>query len=1543
VKKFSLLFFILMAAANLLNSQELLPEDEAPSYLWNWEIGDSEVDLFWEGYWKIRLMGGFGVSWNQDEFIFPTQYPGLSSFLHLEQEPDILLSLWLDNRYYLETSFINDYEKNSYAMGYKGSENQFIEHIRLSNSDLQTEGFGGISISNPQYNTPGLLVSATGNDSQHEMLFRMDGSSENQLIYQGTYLVEEDYLDLQEWEEGRYFLLPNTEPDESSLRVYLQSARGEFTGSDGLKYRRLEAGEYIVNLQEGLVSFPDPMEGNILIFYSKGAYNLGDNNLAENMIPSSLDQGFLVDPQNTLPFSWSSADPFSPSNDFSQTSLVVVDGRNCLLLKKSGHFSPFEFNNSYPLGITPSTEDWRNYVLLVNRSSGEELSGPVLSAQWNDESIRIYSSQGNPSLRSTYSRYPLIERYPLLYGPGGQQEGDHQDSQLRIYTLSSEGNFKLPSGWIKGSLNITINGKTTSDYRIDEEGVIHFTRYILPRDRIVINYRKESETFQGSEILLYQGSSFVFNKQNTLEWGLLANWTLPGDEFTEGKSNEGLIRASAQYRYETDLFQSDLQISGDLRNPDTQGLLRLAGMERDIQRVNVYPDVLQSSLNAYTELGLSSADFQLLDRYSYRNSEDQLQNYNFPSPQSTDEYGPSAALPLETDNFDIPVMILPFDLSTGEWTGASLMLSDKGEEPQDLSGLQELRFSIKWNSSDTCPDLRMILGEAGEWADHNGDDQLERSNPQSYVLRSLDEPASDGLWHHYSLVLDDVERSRLQRAMSFTLLLENTGSSSAGDLIIGDIQLAGRGFNTAVLDSGGNITEGEILAREQFDSSLQASFPEVVRKFHSSNETQRIATISWGEKVDSSSLLNVDPQLAVNLDTTDTWTAETRLATAVNSRYRKMTFYLRVDEDTPGGSYSLNFLDSTGRGIEILYTPENNDWVEIELDLVTGSLTSSGGTVSLEKMDKFQGQEWNRLVIEGSGCPSGELSIDEIHLSESILELSSQAQWMAQYLPDVSWESTQGFNYLSNIRLYSLAEGKEWSPLTEDSEREWSFNHLLEAEANILLVHLQLNLEYSLSGESNRVLGGHQLQFPYFDYPLQFSETFSMSDGQDDSYYSGERSLLLSWRSWENLNSYEVEQENDRKKQNWNILLSHDGTSALSMQWKGSAQLNSSQQGTYALYPDQYLNSWEDLIPSDRNHLSRGSSLNQEIFLDTQPLGLQSSINTQSQGSYKPQWIQGNRYSSQLKLPVKVMDKWNITPFYNRNLSWSGGQEKEEYFSSDWYYYSQDLFHLIPISHEIPLVELFKGDYEPLYDRDQRSSDRIYSASMGMNVSRPAVNSLNSLWLPVGFSAELMKEYTENGSIFSSEQYWDFIIKHQGQNLFGSFGLHPLFPFYQSGSFSSILEIRMKGQNKSWTELAFIDWDWSIDLKGSRETYMHFKNNWSLDFEEKDFTGTTGVNLGWRGVYQDYYRVPLSRQIIDRPFFMEHRSTARYSIRTYIGDSPFEKEEYTDKQECSVQQHWIMNFTDWGIIDSWIALGYSLDEDYSMAGAETGIEIRITF
>jgi hypothetical protein len=112
-----MLFFLSLPAG--LSAQELIEEDEESPYLWTFELGDSNVDLFWDGYWRFHFSTGLALKIEDDIIMDKAVFPGYTPGFRFLQTPDLLLSLWLDNRFFFEASVVEDYEKNTYLLGFR--------------------------------------------------------------------------------------------------------------------------------------------------------------------------------------------------------------------------------------------------------------------------------------------------------------------------------------------------------------------------------------------------------------------------------------------------------------------------------------------------------------------------------------------------------------------------------------------------------------------------------------------------------------------------------------------------------------------------------------------------------------------------------------------------------------------------------------------------------------------------------------------------------------------------------------------------------------------------------------------------------------------------------------------------------------------------------------------------------------------------------------------------------------------------------------------------------------------------------------------------------------------------------------------------------------------------------------------------------------------------------------------------------------------------------------------------------------------------------
>ena len=69
-------------------------------------------------------------------------------------------------------------------------------------------------------------------------MIRYDPTEEQSKSFLGEYEVTEEIIQITDYQEGQYFILPNT--DISTLTVYQEVDKGEYSGSDGRRYTKLD-------------------------------------------------------------------------------------------------------------------------------------------------------------------------------------------------------------------------------------------------------------------------------------------------------------------------------------------------------------------------------------------------------------------------------------------------------------------------------------------------------------------------------------------------------------------------------------------------------------------------------------------------------------------------------------------------------------------------------------------------------------------------------------------------------------------------------------------------------------------------------------------------------------------------------------------------------------------------------------------------------------------------------------------------------------------------------------------------------------------------------------------------------------------------------------------------------------------------------------------------------------------------------------------------------------------------------------------------------
>ena len=254
-------------------SEDKAAEAESSPYLMNFRLGDSDVDLRLEGYWRMSLVGGgsFGRRGNENRF------RGLREGFSFFQEPDLTISLWLNNRWFLEASFLEGFDRNTYRAGYRGEEGEFVQEVVVGSAGVSAAGYGGIAVPDPRRNTPGIAAKFASERSKHEFLLRYDPTETGSAVFQGPYRVRTGEINPANFIEGRYFILPDT--GVQSVSVYLEDRGGSIIGTDAdgtaRRYRAAEAVQYTVDTARGLVQLEAAGDGRVLVYYEAAGAAVG--------------------------------------------------------------------------------------------------------------------------------------------------------------------------------------------------------------------------------------------------------------------------------------------------------------------------------------------------------------------------------------------------------------------------------------------------------------------------------------------------------------------------------------------------------------------------------------------------------------------------------------------------------------------------------------------------------------------------------------------------------------------------------------------------------------------------------------------------------------------------------------------------------------------------------------------------------------------------------------------------------------------------------------------------------------------------------------------------------------------------------------------------------------------------------------------------------------------------------------------------------------------------------------------------------------------
>ncbi|MDR1932779.1 MAG: hypothetical protein LBQ57_08175 [Spirochaetales bacterium] len=703
---------IFLAGAAFLPAQTPL-EEEAPENIFDAQIGDTDVDLYLEGYWDASVKGGLGFAFIPGQgWSYPYVFPEFPDGFEYDQKPDLILSLWLKERFFFETTINEDYELNTYLLGYQGKPGEFVQSVKAGNRGVEISPFPYMEFPGSSRHSPALSTMFQTERTQHEFLFRYDPSLPRKKTFIGKNEVEEARIDPANYVRGRFFVLPDTEVSLPDLSLYIEDAKGTITGDNGRRYRRATNFDYSYLPEDGSITLTNASAGRVLVYYTKGGAEVGNPSLGRGALPNYITGPPLeIDPAGApLDFDWGLSYMGSPLTDYQ----VTIDGRAALLLYDPGAWNPFEITGAYSLSGTAASMNNSTNLRIVHRGADSlyTTSQPLSLSMSESYSIVRVLPSGTAQGRSMQARFPFAADEPYLYGPDRLKDGGGADFELLIQSYMPVQSLILTNDVIPGSVTIYRNGREETSFSVDyESGRISLPFEPAPSDRIEVYYRTYSGEGQGGDILFGSGSTLYLSEALTLKIATGLRWNvMKGKYSTEPGDHPGIVGASAQVNYRSENFNITADGAVIYTNPDTSGLLRLLGMEKhnmelETNKNNMFPSSAPDPILLTSFLGLrldnSNRGRLLFKNYETKNLAGSVTLNSWsdaPSRQWAYEDGSLIGPYVASDRgagFD-NIMVMDYELDGAQqWVGAQMNLSTGWDDALDLSNISAVRFAYR--------------------------------------------------------------------------------------------------------------------------------------------------------------------------------------------------------------------------------------------------------------------------------------------------------------------------------------------------------------------------------------------------------------------------------------------------------------------------------------------------------------------------------------------------------------------------------------------------------------------------------------------------------------------------------------------------------------------------------------------------------------------------------------------------------------------------------------------------------------------------------
>ena len=759
--------------------------NEPPGTLYDWDLNDKNhvefsIKGWWQGLFEESLVWSFGGGDDSSQSDTQNTFsPGTPVF---KQAVDLSALVNLNNTWFFEASFSDEFKKNTYAVTYRGQ--GYLRQARLSNrsinmlSTYSAESFG-YALKGGDNQAPGLSLhfeDFLDNRWAADFMFRYDMTKTKTATFYGMNSVTDIQIELNDYMAGSRFIIP--EGAASALSdvkdIYVESSSGTYTDKNHKKFKKLSTSDYMIIESQNeiiLASSANASRQNgktptvLVTFNSKLSINqinaqTGSYDDAQSFA-GKIQSFFNEHTENKIKIS-----------DYSAPRTSTIEGNDALVLQNSTGFSPYLCAAYYDLGITKDAD-----VSLIYKNNEKEADGFLIEEvtenfsairddffSVNHKFARIISvSNSSKSLQEPQNRYPMGDENPEIYL--NLTSGCETVILVRSYSPVSE--FLIGTAAAGGTVLVYKNGSLDTGAKFyPETGKVELSSSVGNTDKITIMWQEDNSNFGSGSIAAGAGLIYNFTDNFTGDLALTASIPVSFGEKYSVQSNlkTGFAALSGGLEYSKDWFTFSEKAAGAVNTQNAQGNLLVN------EQKNYVPQTYYlSSSSGYTtkaEPYITAANLQL----------SAAGNGTVLKHGGETESGISG--------YKIPLSWNFSSISETAWAAVDIKLGNGNL----LSSSDQLEFGLKPDFSVNDKnnyEVYLQLGVKAE-TDFSGEDTqtipswkiTEKSNN---VLLPLD--LSQQKWQTIKISLSDEQRAKLSSYHDMRIIIvQKSGASAGGDI-----------------------------------------------------------------------------------------------------------------------------------------------------------------------------------------------------------------------------------------------------------------------------------------------------------------------------------------------------------------------------------------------------------------------------------------------------------------------------------------------------------------------------------------------------------------------------------------------------------------------------------------------------------------------------------------------------------------------------------------------------------------------------------------